>query len=251
MMDRLRPDIMLTDPSLPGHQRFRGQTPYQGAVQQAALAAGGGGMRRELRTARETATTDSRVTNRRPETDRGAPHMGGERVPQVDTTATQGERLLLVFTLGEQRLAVSAERVKEIVRAVALAALPKAPPVIEGVINYRGEVLPVLDIRQRFSFPPTSLRPDQRFIIAFAGARGVVLRVDQVTELLTVPESAIETGVSALPGVEYVSGVARLPDGLIVIHDLERFLSLDEVRQVDAALQQAATTAVAPETGER
>lgn len=104
------------------------------------------------------------------------------------------------------------------------------------MINVRGALVPVLDIRQRFGIPPRALTPDQHLIIARAGQRLVALRVDRALDLVVIEESAIESASRVVPGAEYVAGIARLADGLLVIHDLDQFLSLDEARQVDAAV---------------
>ena len=143
---------------------------------------------------------------------------------------------LLVFTLGDARFGLAAMLIREVVRAVAIAPLPKAPAIAEGVINYRGTIVPVLDIRQRFRLAPAPLHPDQHFIVAQAGPRLVALRVDRATELLGISPSAIAPATAVVPGAEYTAGIARLADGLLVIHDLERFLALDEAKRLDSAL---------------
>ncbi len=143
---------------------------------------------------------------------------------------------LLIFMLGRQRFALPVGVVREVVRAVAIAVLPRAPAIVEGVINVRGAIVPVLDIRSRFRLPPEPLHPDQHLILARAGARLVALRVDRATDFVTVEPSAIETGARAVPGVEHVAGIARLPDGVLVISDLHAFLALDEAAQLDAAV---------------
>jgi len=128
-----------------------------------------------------------------------------------------------------------------VVRAVAIAALPKAPPIVEGIINLRGTLVPVLDVRQRFGLPPAPLAPDQHLIIAHAGNRLVALRVDRALDLVVIDQDAVESAARVAPGAEYVSGIAKLADGLLVIHDLERFLSLEEAGQVDTAVVGAGT----------
>lgn len=146
---------------------------------------------------------------------------------------------LLVFALGEHRLAVPASSVVEVVRVVASAVLPGAPAIVEGVINVRGALVPVLDIRARFDLPPVAVDPDQHLIVAHAGGRLVALRVDRALDLVTVTEDAVEAAERVAPGSTLVAGVARLPDGVLVIHDLERFLCLDEGEPLDAALELA------------
>jgi len=134
----------------------------------------------------------------------------------------------------------------ELTRAVAVTPLPKAPPIVEGVINLRGALVPVLDIRQRLGLPARPLTPDQHFIIARSGRRLVALRVDRALDLVAVEESAIESAARVTTGVEYVAGIAKVADGLLVIHDLENFLATDEARQVDAAVAEVAAAKPAP-----
>ena len=143
---------------------------------------------------------------------------------------------LLTFEVGASRFALRAGLVREVVRAVAIAALPKAPPIVEGIINFRGTLVPVLDIRQRFRLPPAPLALEQHLIIAQADGRLVALRVDRALDLVVVDEDAIESAARVAPGTEYVAGIAKLTDGLLVIHDLESFLSFEEAGQVDAAV---------------
>jgi purine-binding chemotaxis protein CheW len=142
----------------------------------------------------------------------------------------------LVFEVGGLRLGLFGSALQEVIRAVAIAALPKAPAIVEGVINLRGTLVPVLDIRHRFALPPVPLAPEQHFLIAQVGGRLMALRVDRALDLITVDEGAIESAADVAPGADHVAGIVTLPDGLLIIHDLERFLSLDESRQVDAAV---------------
>ena len=143
---------------------------------------------------------------------------------------------LLSFEVGNHRFALPAELVREVARAVAIAALPKAPPIVEGIINFRGTLVPVLDIRQRFGLPPAPLAPEQHLIIAHAGNRLIALRVDRALDLVVVDEDVIESAALVAPGIEYVAGIAKVADGLLVIHDLETFLSFEEAGQVDDAV---------------
>ena len=143
---------------------------------------------------------------------------------------------LLLFALGEHRFAVPASAVVEVVRVVASAALPGAPAIVEGVINVRGTLVPVLDVRTRFALASRPVDPDQHLIVAHAGGRLVALRVDRALDLVSVAENAVEPVEHVAPGTPLVGGVARLPDGVLVIHDLDRFLALDEAAQLDATI---------------
>jgi purine-binding chemotaxis protein CheW len=162
-------------------------------------------------------------------------HTRAEVPAPIDTGTTRYVHLL-VFELEDYRIALAASAVREVVRAVAISPLPHAPPVIEGVINARGALVPVFDLRQRFGLPPRPLSPDQHLIFAFAGPRVVALRVDRAADFLTVAEADIESATRIAPGSDDATAVARLPDGLVVIQDLDRFLSPAEAEQVDAIL---------------
>src|SRR5262249_2656363 len=127
-----------------------------------------------------------------------------------------------------------------ILRAVAITPLPKAPAVVEGVINVRGALVPVLDIRGRFRLPPKPLEPADHLIVARVGERPVALRVDRALELVRLEASAAERAETPVPGVEYVAQIARLPGGLVLIHDLNTFLSQAESFRLGEALAEAA-----------
>jgi purine-binding chemotaxis protein CheW len=149
---------------------------------------------------------------------------------------------LVVFELGSSSYGLAAGGVQEMVRAVAVARLPAAPEIVEGVINVRGTIVPVLDVRRRFGLPARPLAPDQTFIVARAGARLVALRVDRVSEVLAVAESEVTSPETLSAGTAHLAGVARHPGGLVVITDLARFLALDEERRLDAAFADAEET---------
>jgi purine-binding chemotaxis protein CheW len=147
---------------------------------------------------------------------------------------------VLVFEVGGQTYALPTADVREVVRAVAITPLPNAPPVIEGVVNVRGRVLPVLDVRTRFRLPATPLDPSDHFIVASAGPRGVVLRVDRATHLALVDEASVQSPQTLGPSATYVAGVAKREDGLMLIHDLTTFLSAAEAASLDDALSASA-----------
>jgi purine-binding chemotaxis protein CheW len=148
-------------------------------------------------------------------------------------------REVLLFTLEGQRYALPSADVRELVRAVRLTPLPRAPDVVEGLLNLRGELLPVLDLRRRFRLPPRPLSPMDHFIIARAGARLVGLRVDRAEGLLPLEPGTLDATPTTLPGVGYVAGAVKLPEGLVLVHDLRTFLSEAEALALDSALADA------------
>lgn len=149
---------------------------------------------------------------------------------------TPTAREVLLFTLEGQRYALPLEEVRELVRAVRLTPLPRAPAVVEGLVDLRGELLPVLDMRRRFRLPVRPLSSADHFVVAQAGERRIALRVDRAEGLLALEPGTLDTSPRELPGVGYVAGALKLPDGLVLLHDLRSFLSEAEALELDEAL---------------
>ena len=143
---------------------------------------------------------------------------------------------LLLFELGGQRYGLPAADVRELLRAVAVTPLPHAPVLVEGVINVRGTLVPVLDIRARFHLPARPLEHTDHLIVAQAADRLVALRVDRALELTRLDPTAFERAEAVVPGVVYFAHLAKLPDGLVLVHDLNTFLSQTEADELTAAL---------------
>ncbi len=144
---------------------------------------------------------------------------------------------LVVFRLDAWRYALPLASVERIVRAVAVTTLPRAPSIVLGVIDVAGRILPVLDLRRRFGLPAKEIAPASQFLIARTSRRTVVLVVDETQEVAARGDAAAVDAADIVPGLAHVRGVVRLGDGLVLIHDLENFLSLDEAHALDAALQ--------------
>lgn len=146
---------------------------------------------------------------------------------------------LMVFMLDEQQYALRLSAVERIVRIVDPTPLPKAPDIVLGVVNVQGRIIPVVNIRKRFCLPERETTLGDQLIIAHTSARPVALVADAVTDVVERSEREVTAAEKILPGMEYVEGVAKLEDGLILIHDLDRFLSFEETRTLDEALMPA------------
>ncbi|MGR9115617.1 MAG: chemotaxis protein CheW [Gammaproteobacteria bacterium] len=144
--------------------------------------------------------------------------------------------LYLVFMLDEQRFALPLSAVDRVVRRVEITSLIKAPPIIIGVINVQGRVMPVFDIRLRFGLPERGMALSDRLIIAHTSRWQVALIVDDVLDLVECGQQNLIEAQQILPHVEYVEGVVKRDDGLILIHNLDRFLSLEEESVLKLAL---------------
>jgi purine-binding chemotaxis protein CheW len=143
---------------------------------------------------------------------------------------------LLRFTIDEHRYGVAGDAVAEIVRAVAVTPLPRAPAVIRGIIDVRGTIVPVFDLRRRFGIPERPVAPADHFILVRTSSRVAALHVDTVTDLVDVDDRATTDSTRQVTGAAEVAGVATLPDGLVLIHDVETFLSRAESDTLSAAL---------------
>jgi purine-binding chemotaxis protein CheW len=145
-------------------------------------------------------------------------------------------RSILVFALDDPHYAIPSAIVDRVIRAVEISPLPRAPRVVIGVINVQSRIIPVVDIRSLFHLPAREMEVGDQLIIARTPRRVMALVVDRVIGISEVPEEKVVSAESALPFAEYLQGVAKLEEGLLLIYDLDRFLSLDEEGQLDAAL---------------
>jgi purine-binding chemotaxis protein CheW len=144
---------------------------------------------------------------------------------------------LVVFAMDEQRYALQLAAVERVVRMVEVTPLPQAPQIVLGVINAQGRIIPVVDIRRRFRLPARDIHLSDHLLIARTARRTVALALDAVTGIVEGSAQAVITAEEILPGLEYVEGVIKLEDGLILIHDLDTLLSLEEEQTLAAALQ--------------
>jgi len=147
------------------------------------------------------------------------------------------EDRLVVFSLDGQRYALALTAVEKVVRAVEVTRLPKAPDIVLGIINVQGRVIPVINVRRRFRLPEREMALTDQIVIAHTARRPIALAVDEVAGVLEYPELESVAAQDILPGFEYVEGVVKLDDGLVLIHDLDRFLSLEEEASLDQALE--------------
>ena len=144
---------------------------------------------------------------------------------------------MLVFTLDPLRCGMPLGSVDRISRIVEIAPLPQAPEIVLGVVNVHGEIIPVINIRKRFGVPERELALSSHLIIARTTRRPVALAVDAALGLVEASMENTADAAEILPGLNHVQGVMKLEDGLVLIHSLDTFLSLEE----DKTLQQAMT----------
>lgn len=150
----------------------------------------------------------------------------------------KNSNFLIVFALDDQRYALSLSAADRVVRMVAITPLPNAPAGILGVVNFQGRVIPVFNLRSRFNLPERDIALTDQLIIAHTSRRVVALVVDAVMDVCEA-QNLVASG-DVLARVQYVEGVVKRDDGLIFIHDLDTFLSLEEADTLDQALENSA-----------
>ncbi len=143
---------------------------------------------------------------------------------------------VLLFEVARQRYALPMHSVKEIIRAVSVSVLPETPPIVAGVINVRGSIIPVLNMRARFGADARAVHPSEHFIIVDEQHRLMALRVDRAVEMAQVEDAEIEKVAGVAGAAPYVVGALKMPDGLVLIHDPAAFLSEAESIALSTAM---------------
>lgn len=151
------------------------------------------------------------------------------------TEVHEETKQLVVFRLGDEEFGVDILQVREIEKLEqGVTRVPKAPIFVEGVINLRGEIIPIVDLRKRFGLVVHEIGHESRVVIVEVNNNLVGMMVDAVVEVIRVNVSAVEMAPSITKGVDayFLSGVAKIGERLIILLDLERALSAEEADQL-------------------
>jgi purine-binding chemotaxis protein CheW len=149
-------------------------------------------------------------------------------------TKQENELLQLVtFGIGEEEFGIDILKVQEIIRTMAITKVPNSPPYVEGVINLRGKVIPVIDLRGRFNMEYRSHDSHTRIIVIELHGMIIGFVVDGVSEVLRIQSSTVEPPPPVVAGIdsEYIKGVGKLDDRLLILLDLEKLIPLEELQQ--------------------
>ncbi|MFB3813886.1 MAG: chemotaxis protein CheW [Terriglobales bacterium] len=141
---------------------------------------------------------------------------------------------LVGFRIGTETFAVPISLVHEIVRVPEITAVPEAPDCVEGVINLRGKIIPVLDLRKRFGEPTIENGKKNRILVAEVEGKRVGLMVDAASEVLKIPPSEVEAAPNVFETGElnYVTGVGKLHGRLVILVDLTKVLQRGDLRRL-------------------
>lgn len=143
----------------------------------------------------------------------------------------------VVFRLDAARYALPLATVDRVVWAAQFTPLPLAPSIVLGAIDVEGHILPVFNARRRFRLPERPMEPADQFLIARTAHRTVVLLIDAALGVIEQPALAMIEAARLSPDLAHIRGVIRLQTGLVLIQDLEQFLSPQEAIELDQAMR--------------
>jgi len=143
---------------------------------------------------------------------------------------------LVTFNISNEEFGIEILKVQEIIRLMEITRVPRAPDFVEGVINLRGKVIPIVDLRRKFGMAAHPHDSQTRIVVVDLSGTIVGFIVDSVSEVLRIDSSTVEPPPQIVSGVdsEYISGVGKLDDRLLILIDLDKLLSREEQQGLSA-----------------
>ena len=141
---------------------------------------------------------------------------------------------LVSFNIGQEEFGLDIQRIQEINRMVDITRVPNSPEFVSGVINLRGKVIPIIDLRKRFGFPPKENDKNTRIIVVELGETVIGFIVDAVQEVIRIPKNITEPPPPIVAGIgsEYITAVAKLENRLLILFDPDRILLEKEKQEL-------------------
>lgn len=169
------------------------------------------------------------------------------RAQIADTEPEDGELLadevqLVTFKVDNEEYGVDIMQVQEIIRLGKVVRVPGAPPFVEGIMDLRGKVLPVVDLRRRFHLEPREHDATSRVVVINIADMTLGLIVDSITEVLRLPTSTIEPPPRIVAGIDarFLKGIGRVDKRLLILLDLDRIFSEEEIAGIGQVAEAAA-----------
>lgn len=143
---------------------------------------------------------------------------------------------LVSFKIGEEEFGVDILNVQEINKMVLITKVPNSPEFVEGVINLRGRIIPVIDLRTRLGLPKKVHDKDSRIIVVDLEGKTIGFIVDGVSEVLRIPVSITEAPPEIVSGInsEFIKSIGKLEDRLLILIDLQKILSIEAKQKLEA-----------------
>jgi purine-binding chemotaxis protein CheW len=164
-----------------------------------------------------------------------------ERAKNDRTRAVIETKQFISFTVGDEEYGLELPRVREVIRPREITRLPRAPSFVRGIINLRGDVIPIFDLRDKFCLPPREEDEDTRVIVVEVEGRHVGMVVDTASQVVRIPVADIEPPPAMLGGFrqEHLGGIGKLENRLVILLNVDRILSGEERIALHAAADEA------------
>lgn len=164
-----------------------------------------------------------------------ATKVSKEKNGGIDTAISELMQLVS-FNIGQEEFGVDILKVQEINRMVEITKVPQTPHYVEGVINLRGKVIPIVDLRKRFGLDLKENDKNTRIVVVDIEGNIIGMVVDSVSEVLRFPAGTIEPPPEIVTGAnsEYIKGVAKLDDRLLIFLDLSKAIDVEELAGISA-----------------
>lgn len=161
--------------------------------------------------------------------------FAGPALNGVEEARDERTLQLVSFTLGEEEFGIDILQVQEINRLVNITRVPNSPDFVEGVINLRGKIIPIVDLRKRFGMATTEYTKNTRIVVVELQSSKVVgFLVDSVQEVLRISSGVVEPPPPMVGNIaaDYITGVGKLDDRLLIMLDLEKVLNEGEISSI-------------------
>ncbi len=148
---------------------------------------------------------------------------------------------LISFTVGEEEYGLELPRVREVIRMRQVTWLPKAPTSVKGIINLRGEIIPIIDLSERFGLGKRDSTSATRVIVVDVEGRPVGMVVDSASQVVRVPVDQFDEPPPVMGEAvsRFITSVGKLNERLVILLDVEKLFSLDELRELEASIKEA------------
>jgi purine-binding chemotaxis protein CheW len=155
----------------------------------------------------------------------------------VSVSAARGTMQLVSFSLAKELYGIEITKVREIILITEITRIPETPDFLKGLINLRSTVIPVIDLRVRFGLPEADLTDDSRIMVLQASGKTIGIVVDAVSEVLRVNRDEIAPPPPTVAGLgrDYLSGLVRLDNRLLILLDIDKIFDEDELSAIKGA----------------
>ena len=152
-----------------------------------------------------------------------------------DRKGTGDLKQFISFSIGEEEYGLELLRVKEVIRIREITWLPKAPSFVKGIINLRGDVIPIIDLRDKFGLESREQTAQTRVIVVEVEGRLMGMVVDSASQVVRIPADQIDPPPPMLGGFsqEFITGVGKLDDKLIILLNTDAILTMDEMKALN------------------